>query len=145
MSAKKSATAKVFIDTNVILRFFLQDNEHMFAECEDFFTRIDRGELKSCTSSVVLLELVYVLTRTYRYSREEAVQLLKRVLSLRNISLIERTDTRRALEIWKQHGIKYGDCLIASQVPKNATLVTYDLDFAKLEGLNVTTPAQLVT
>ncbi|HEY4521095.1 MAG TPA: PIN domain-containing protein [Candidatus Paceibacterota bacterium] len=140
-----TATSGAFIDTNVILRFFVRDNERMYNECKAFFGRIEKGEIRAYTSAIVLLELAYVLLRTYRYSRAEAATVLSRIFSLRNLALVERTNARSALELWKQHGIKYGDCLIASQIPKNSVLVTYDAEFKKIEGLRAMTPDQFVT
>src|SRR3989344_2050944 len=139
MTAKKAdvpyRTPKIFIDTNVIVRFFVRDNERMYEDCKALFARVERGDIKPYLSAIVLFELVYVLTRTYRFTKDDAISILDRLLKMRNLSFIERTDTPRALALWQSIGIKYGDCLIAAQIPKGVVLVTYDTDFDKIEGL----------
>jgi len=42
-----------------------------------------------------------------------------------------------------KYKVKYGDCLIATQIPKGVTLVSYDKDFDKL-GVGRKEPAELL-
>lgn len=63
---------------------------------------------------------------------------------MRQLTLIETTNTKTALGLLKKYRIKYGDCLIATQVPPKAILVTYDEDFAKIPGLKSQKPDEII-
>lgn len=57
-----------FIDTNIFLRFMLEDEPEKQAACAELFRRIAEGEEVATTSETVLAEVIYVTTspRTYR-------------------------------------------------------------------------------
>lgn len=134
---------KIFIDTNIFVRFFTHDLEEKVAECERLFELIRDGKVKPYISNIVILELIFVLTRQYNFKKETVLKALKELLNLRNITVIEVTKTERVLQLFMKHNIKYTDCLIAAQIPKGVTLVTYDGDFSKIPALKPITPAEI--
>ncbi|MDO8576893.1 MAG: PIN domain-containing protein [Candidatus Daviesbacteria bacterium] len=134
---------KVFIDTNIFIRFFTHDLEEKVPECERLIELIQDGKVKPCISNIVILELIFVLTRQYKFKKESVLKALKKLLSLRNIMVVEVTKTEGALQLFMKHNIKYTDCLIATQIPKGVTLVTYDSDFSKIPALKPITPAEI--
>lgn len=69
----------------------------------------------------------------------------EKIIAMRNMIVVDSSDSRRALAIWKKTRVKFTDCLIATQVPKGVALVTYDRDFAKLPGIIAKTPKDIVT
>ena len=89
------------------------------------------------------MEILFILTRFYRFPQKKVLDAIKKILRLRNLTLIEKTDTPRALRMLAKYKVKYGDCLIATQIPKGVTLVSYDKDFDKL-GVGRKEPAELL-
>ena len=77
----------------------------------------------------------------YRVSLMDSIN---KILAIRNLTLIETTNTKDALKIHEKYGVKYPDCLIATQVPQGAKLVTYDEDFSKIEGILSFKPSSLL-
>ena len=134
---------KIFIDTSILIRFFTHDLPDKVAECERIFEIIKEGKIKPYISNVVYMELVFVLTRQYKFKKNIVVKALEDLLNIRNLTLIEKTNTKQALEFYKKNNIKYGDCLIATQVPKGVILVAYDKDFSKISSLKSITPAEI--
>ena len=135
---------KVFVDANVFIRFFTRDSEKEYLQCVDLFNSIEQGTLRPYTSNIVLLEVCFVLSRLYKYEDADVIFAMNEILSLRNITLIETTDTPGAIMSMQQYHIKYADCLIATQVPEGATLVTYDRDFKKIPDITIGTPADVL-
>lgn len=135
---------KIFLDTSVFIRFLTQDDEIKYDECKILFERIQEGVLRPYISQVVILEVIFVLTRLYSFPKQQVLEAIKEVYQLRNITVIEKTDTKKALSLFNIHTIKYQDCLIALQLPNNTTLVTYDKEFNKLLKITVTTPDKLL-
>ena len=134
---------KIFIDTSILIRFFTHDLQDKIVECERIFEIIKEGKIKPYISNVVYMELVFVLTRQYKFKKNIVVKALEDLLNIRNLTLIEKTNTKQALEFYKKNNIKYGDCLIATQVPKGVILVAYDKDFSKISSLKSITPAEI--
>jgi len=135
---------KIFLDTSVFIRFLTQDDAIKYDECKILFEHIQEGVLRPYISQVVILEIIFVLTRLYSFPKQQVLEAMKEVHQLRNITVIEKTDTKKALSLFSIHAIKYQDCLIATQLPSNTTLVTYDKDFDKLTHIDFVTPKNLV-
>ncbi len=135
---------RIFIDTSVFIRLFTRDLKRESEDCEKLISEIEKGNLLGYISNIVLLEIFFVLTRIYKFKKEVVGRILKSVLKIRNITLIEKTNSRNALKLLDQFKIKYADCLIADQVPQNAILVTYDSEFRKIKRLKLATPGQII-
>ncbi|MBU1110427.1 PIN domain-containing protein [Patescibacteria group bacterium] len=133
---------KIFIDTNVWLRFLLADVKEQYQECVDFFIEAEAGRFRPYTSTIVLLEVHYVLTSLLKISQEKVLQDIECILETRNLTLIEKTDFRKALKVYRKTKIKFADCLIATQLPKEAVLCTFDKEFRKVKTLKTITPGE---
>lgn len=134
---------KLFLDTNIFLRFMVPENQTSFSECAKIGELAEKGQIIPYVSSIVIQEIIYTLLRTYKFSRQEVLKKLPLVFELRNLTMIEKTDTLKAFKLYAKYNIKFGDCLIAAQIPKNLTICTYDLDFQKIPGLLTQTPSEI--
>lgn len=134
---------KIFIDTNIFVRFFTHDLEEEVKDCEKLFESIRDGKFKPYISSVVIIELIFILTKQYKFKKEAVLKAMEKVLRLRNMTVVECTKTREALLLFNKYNISYADCLIASQIPNGVILVTYDKDFSKIPALKPITPAKI--
>ena len=133
---------KIFLDTNIWLRFILEDNNQA-KDCRELITQIESGKWRVYSSTIVMMEINYVLSSVYKIKRGEVLNDLAAILKTRNLTLIEKTDFESALKFYRQYGIKLSDCLIATQLPKKMILVSYDQDFKKLP-VAVKTPKDLI-
>jgi uncharacterized protein len=123
---------KVFIDTNIFIRFFVQDDQVKFDEVVTFLEKVEKGKLRPYISSVVIGEVFYILHKLYKFPFTDVLMALDKMLSIRNMTLIEETNTKEAINLLKKSHIKLSDCLIASQLPDGVKLVTYDKEFSKI-------------
>ena len=136
---------KVFLDTNFFLRFILEDHDQS-KQCIELVEAIDRSVCTPYTSSIVFLELNYVLTspRIYQFSKKKSLRMITQLQKMRNLVLIEDMNFDRALEIYAKTNIKLGDCVIASQVPEDVLFCSFDKDFLKIKNMQVYTPSQIL-
>lgn len=135
---------KIFLDTNIWLRYFLNDEKKQFIDCQKLLSLNETGKLRIYTSTICLLEIVYTLSSFYKITRNQIIINLEEILSSRNLTLIERTNFPKTLEFFKKHQIKFTDCLIASQLPPKTILCTYDADFKKIKSIVSKTPIELL-
>jgi len=138
-----SKTKRVFIDTSIFIRFLTQDDQVKYRDCVEFFKLVENGSIRPYTSNIVILEIIYVLVSLYKFPKEQVLKAIEAIFKLRNLVLIDKTDTVKALRIFKETKIKYGDCLIVSQM-SDLVLITYDTEFNKIHDMKVVEPADLV-
>ncbi len=136
---------KLFLDTSVLVRYFTNDDLGKANEVRELLGLVESGKVRVYTSSVVISELMFVLMRLYKLKKAEALDKANLVLEMRNMVLEEKTDTRRALEWFGLFGVKLGDCMIATQIPKGVGICTYDADFSKIPGVKVVDPGEVKT
>lgn len=132
---------KILIDSNVWLRFVLEDNEQA-KDCKKLIEKIETGKFRVYTSSIVMLEINFVLSLIYKIKQSQVIKDLETIMKTRNLVLLEKTDFIKALKWHKKFKVKLADCLIGSQLGKNMVLVSYDKDFEKLP-IEVVSPSEL--
>lgn len=128
------------VDTNVIVRYLLQDHpEHGPAAA-----RLVDGAEKLGVSLVALVETAFVLSRVYGVPREEVVDLLVALLRKRNIETLgaDKDLVASALLMCRPSGrVNYADALINADARAHAVgkLHTFDERFPS-EGLKLEKP-----
>ena len=132
------------MDTNIFVRFLVNDDPVKWRDCERIFKKISLGEIIPYSSELVFLEIYYVLTSFYKRQKSEVSKDLLKFLKLRNLVLIKKYDLGRAFRMRNRLGIKLADCLISSQIPKNVLLCSYDRDFKKVKGIKLVLPQDIV-
>lgn len=135
---------KIFLDTNLWVRFFIQDIQDQYETTKNLLAQVEAGNLKPYTSTIVLLELQYVLQKLYKLSYEGIIEVFEVIQKLRRITIIEKTDFDLALKFYKQYRIKFTDCLIASQLPKDTVLVSFDEELSKIKEVVVKKPQEVL-
>lgn len=136
---------KIFIDSNIFIYLLASDQPNKQAEIIPLISQIEAGRIKPFTSNIVILEVIYTLRKHYRQNRLSIIRKLSIISRMRNLNIIESTDTHQALDNLSKHNIKSGDCFILTQIPPNTTLVTYDSDFQKIPHLDSQTPTQFLS
>lgn len=135
---------KIFIDTNIWVRFFIKDDKEQFELTKMLLTKIEEGNFRPYTSTIVFLELQFVLLRIYNLSFEGVIEIFEIIRGMRNITVIEKTNLDVTIKFLKQYKLRFPDCLIASQLPKDTVLVSFDEELPKIKEIEVKNPQQLL-
>ena len=138
-------TKKIFIDTSVFIRFLTKDDKEKYESCFRLIDQIEQGKLRPYISNIVIIEIIYVLNRQYSFPKKDVLSAVSELLKLRNLTLIESTDMKKSLLLFLKKNIKFQDCIITTQIPRDSTLITYDNEFKRIEGLKTMTPEQIVS
>lgn len=134
---------KIFLDTNIFLRLLIPKDKHSAEECHTVINNVESGTIEGFTSTIVISELIYVLLKLYKIEKYQVLEWINDVLKMNNLSIIESTNLKKAVQYYKEYNIKFGDCLIATQVPQGVSLCTYDSDFKKIKDLTTILPNQV--
>lgn len=141
MSGKKQ---RIFLDTSVIIRFLTADDAGKYEDCKTLFEMIERGAFVPYSANIVTMESIFVLTKLYKFPKDRVVKAMLSILSMRNMTIVEKTDSVKAIGLFSGKNVSFGDCMIAAQLPVGVRLVTYDADFSHL-GISSVTPEKLIT
>ncbi|MBN2443451.1 MAG: PIN domain-containing protein [Spirochaetales bacterium] len=122
-------------DTNVVLRYLLNDHPEMSKEAYVFFEKVRTGEKKALILESVLTECVYVLTKFYKIPGDEAAQKLSKLLHYKGIINPDADNLINALHIFSKSSIALVDCIIISKLDKpDYHIFTFDKDLIKVRN-----------
>jgi predicted nucleic acid-binding protein len=128
------------VDTNLIVRYLVQDHEKHARAAGKLFDACDRGDLVIVVLPVVLAECVFVLESFYRHPRADIASALGRLISSPGVEIGEVTVQLDALKRYKGTKAHFVDCLIAAfAVARDVPVATFDQDFRKFADVRVET------
>lgn len=98
------------IDTNIILRYLLEDNVKFTVQAVGI---IENGSVVILTE--VICEVVYVMQKVYKINRDEIVAILSDFLAYPNIDTVDNFSLiREALNLYKNENVDFVDALLCS-------------------------------
>lgn len=129
-----SRSKRVFVDANVFLRVFVGRNESQKQGSKAFIRAVEDGKIPAVTLSVVTAEVQWVAKSTYELPKEDGVEMLERLVETPGLDIVSETDMGAALGLYRQHNVKFIDCLIGAYVLNaEMPIVSYDTDFDTLD------------
>lgn len=124
------------IDTNVLVRFLVRDDEAQFKKAKKLIRREVSARRQVFISQLVLLETEWVLRSRYGFQKTELLQTLSGLLDAADVQFEDEPAIEEALFAWKENTVGFADCLIGAQNRRlgcSAT-ATFDQKAAKLPG-----------
>ena len=133
-----------FLDTNVILRYLLRDDEIRAQRCLELLEKAEKREINLRTTDLVIAELVWVLgsPATYSLPRDRIRDLLLPVILLPGLKLPGKKLYRRIFELYVDQNIDFIDAYNAAHMEKRGLshIYSYDSDFDKIAGVSRVEP-----
>jgi len=114
------------IDTNVLIRLFVNDNTPQHALVKSFFSKLGLGE-QVFVSLVVTTELVWVLESAYGFDRESIAEMIGLLLEAEQVSLQKSNAVYCALQMYRR-GADFADALISALSEDAGCTATLTLD-----------------
>ncbi len=117
------------LDTNIIIRFLVGDNEKFLEESTKYFEQIEQGSLKVEILSEVLMEAFFVLTKFYKIPKDEVIGDLKTILSFEGVVNMNTLILFETLSIIENKNIDFVDALICAKCKlQNFDKLSFDKD-----------------
>lgn len=122
-----------FIDTNVLLRFLLNDHQDLSPKAKLIFLKAQEGKIEIYLDEIVVAEAVWTLSSYYQIKKEKIIETLEKLISQNWIINPRKKLILEALLLYKLKNIHYIDAWIFV-VNKNikTKLFTFDKNLAKL-------------
>ena len=133
-----------FLDTNVILRYLLRDDELKAQHCLELLEKAERREINLRTTDLVIAEVVWVLESpaTYNLPRDRIRDLLLPVIFLPGLRLPGKKLYRQIFELYVDQNIDFIDAYTAIHMEKRglSQIYSYDSDFDRIAGISRVEP-----
>ncbi len=126
-----------FLDTNILLRYLVGDNQEMAKQALNLLTRIERGEEKVITSSLVIFETVFTLQSFYKVPRQDIKEQVLSIISLRGIHLPDKNVYYKSFDLYVTHNISFADAYNAAYMMSEEVFNIYSWDkgFDKIDEI----------
>ena len=120
------------LDTNMIIRFLVGDNEEHLAKSTEYFEQIELGSMEVEILSDVLMEAFFVLTKFYKVPKVEVISDLKTILSFEGVVNKDKVILFETLSIIENKNIDFVDALICAKCKfQNYEKLSFDKDLNK--------------
>ena len=128
------------VDTNLIVRYLVQDHERHAKAAVKLFDACDRGDVVIVVLPAVLAESVFVLESFYEHPRGDIASALGRLISSPGVEISRTAIHLDALDRYRRTKIHFVDCLIAATAAAgNTPVASFDRDFRKFIDVRVET------
>ena len=122
-----------------LVRYMVADDEDQTRRAAVFVEGAISVDDPGFVSVVVLVELVWVLERTYRFSSDEIAGAIESVLRAEPLRIDRRAEVVEALGVFQTKQGSFADALIATLAEHAgcAHVVTFDRKAARLPGFRL--------
>lgn len=119
------------LDTNIILRFIVGDNEEQKLKARKIFQDAEKGKISLLLKTVVVAEACYVLESVYKKEKEEISSKLETFVSQKWLKVEDR---KALIQMWKwyRQDMHFVDSyLLALSEVNKQNLLTFDKNLNK--------------
>ena len=132
---------KVVIDTNLLVRYLINDDQKKAAAVDNLLDKAINGEVKIIVPSVVIAELVWVLESFYQLKADAILELVEAIVNTAGLDVIDKSTVISALRLYKSRNIAFIDAWIIEFAKERGIKTIYTFDkkhFRDIEGIEIT-------
>jgi len=128
---------RVFVDTNIFLRYLTKDDPAKYDRCREVFKKAIAGKTSLLTSEMVIAELIWTLLSYYRVPKAEVIEKVSIIISTSNLHLDNKSIIADSLVLYGQKNIDYIDAYNAVFMKSQGLkkIYSYDEDFDIIDGM----------
>lgn len=116
------------LDTNILVRFVTGDDRELAAAATRLIESRCTAETPGYVCAPVLVELVWVLWRGYRYEKTAVVEVIRKLLGAAELVVEESETVRLALHDYESGTADFADYLIGRSNHARGFAPTYTFD-----------------
>ena len=127
------------IDTNVLLRLFVNDDKAQAAKARALFEAHAEEDDSLWIADVVLAELVWALSRSYGRPRSDVVTVLRALVGNATVKLESSACMVEATTLYELEPADFVDCLLAvkAKAQRCTALHSFDKKIKSLHGVSL--------
>lgn len=127
------------MDTNILVRFFAQDDDEQFLKVTQLFANLENNNAKAFIPILVLLEVNWVLSHLYKIKRHEIIDNLLLLCDTEFLVIENSNQVKNTLSLAKTNTFDLSDLLIACrcQSANHLPVMTFDKKASKHLGFEL--------
>jgi predicted nucleic-acid-binding protein len=124
------------IDTNVLVRFLIRDDEPQFEKARKLIKREVTAGRRVFVNQLVIMETEWVLRSRYSIPKAQMIVAISGLLDAIEIRFEDEPSIEEALFIWKDSSADFADCLIGAKNRRMGcrSTATFDTKASRLPG-----------
>lgn len=124
------------IDTNVLVRFLVRDDEAQFEKARKLIRREIAAGRRVFVNQLVLMETEWVLRSRYAVPKNQIIEAVSGLLNATDVQFEDEPAIEEALFIWKDSIADFADCLIGAKNRRMGcrATATFDAKASRLPG-----------
>ena len=128
----------IALDTNLLVRLLVGDDHDQLASVQKFLSTLSSSNA-ALICREVLIELVWVLERTYGFEKSQVAQTIEELVDSNEVVVEEVDGVRVVLEDYRSTSVDFSDLMIRSVATSlGATQVTtFDKKFSTLDDVSL--------
>ena len=128
----------IALDTNVLVRYLLEDDERQADAARDLLSRLT-PEQPGFVCREVTIELAWVLEKSCGFSRSLVAEALRELIYAEELEFETADDVISAIEHYREGGADLPDRMIMAAAKRSGAypLFTFDQKLARLDGVSL--------
>lgn len=134
---------KAFIDTNILIRILVKDDDIKRKVCEKLLEKAKRKEVILYILPVAIIEIVWVLEKYYKLDKNVIRELVEAILNTPELKCEMEGVFKEAIKSYEEKNIKFADAVMGYWGIERGFSIVYtfdEKDFKRIEGLEVKRP-----
>lgn len=126
-----------FLDTNIFLRFFVDEPKAQHQKCQQLFEKISKGEITAVTSPLAIFEVIWTLQSYYELPKQDIIDKVFDVIVCLYILIDGKELLLTSLLMWQVKNIKFNDIYLYNYLKAKGLgkIYSYDKDFNKFADI----------
>lgn len=124
------------IDTNVLVRFLVRDDDAQFEKARKLIKREVAAGRRVFVNQLVLMETEWVLRSRYAVPKNQIIEAVSGLLNATDVQFEDEPAIEEAIFIWKDSVADFADCLIGAKNRRMGcrATATFDAKASRLPG-----------
>lgn len=133
-----------FVDTSILLRLLLRDDEVRAEQTIALLLRMERGEITLATSHLIIFETIFTLQRRHGTDRPRIREIMRPIIDQRNLLVPDKPLVRRALDLYVTHRVAFADAYNAAEMESREIqqIYAWDTHYSRLPGITLRSPGE---
>lgn len=132
----KTPETTYLIDSNIILRYLLNDHPEQSIKSKEFMLKLHDGKIKAEIPAFILAECVYVMEKFYHIPRKKIGDSLKKIFNFSGIVNTNKARLLNAVIKFEESSIDISDCMLTAYSSPEKMVVSFDNDMKKLKAFH---------
>ncbi len=131
---------KVVIDTNLLVRYLINDDQKKAGAVDNLLDKAGKGEVRIIVPSVVIAELVWVLESFYQLEADAILELVEAIVNTSGLDVTDKSTVISALRLYKNSNLDFIDVWIIEFAKERGIKTIYTFDkkhFRNIEGIEI--------